>query len=120
MDQIRPVAITPPTTPVVEVQQRPVIPGPAGVLSSGTSTAQPSLDPAVAVELSKGAAQTAPLFAETTRYLRDFETKAMVYRVTERASGDVVIQIPDEVVLKSRAYAQRMAAAAGEIIEKQA
>jgi hypothetical protein len=42
----------------------------------------------------------------------DRETRTIVYQEVDPASGDIVIQLPDPVVLKARAYADRAAAAA--------
>ncbi|NEU13281.1 flagellar protein FlaG [Methylobacterium sp. BTF04] len=40
----------------------------------------------------------------------DPDTKTIVYQVVDQASGDVVVQIPDAVVLKTRAYVEAQAA----------
>ncbi len=79
-----------------------------------------TLDPAVSVELSSHASEEAQTTAERRRYEVDSATQALVFRVTNVANGDVIVQIPDEVVLKARAYAQQTAAAAGERIERRA
>ncbi|WP_143103823.1 hypothetical protein [Methylobacterium gossipiicola] len=44
----------------------------------------------------------------------DQDTKSIVYQEVDPSSGDIVIQLPDPVVLKARAYADRAAAAASE------
>ncbi|KQP88175.1 hypothetical protein ASF60_00895 [Methylobacterium sp. Leaf113] len=36
----------------------------------------------------------------------DQDTKTVIYQEVDPASGDVVIQLPDPVVLKARAYAE--------------
>jgi hypothetical protein len=40
----------------------------------------------------------------------DPQTKSLVLKVTEEPSGDVVRQIPDEVILKLRAYVRELTA----------
>lgn len=40
----------------------------------------------------------------------DPDTKTVVYQEVDPASGDIVVQIPDAVVLKARAYAEAQAA----------
>jgi len=42
----------------------------------------------------------------------DRETRTIVYQEVDPSSGDIVIQLPDPVVLKARAYADQAAAAA--------
>lgn len=55
--------------------------------------------------------ETAPPLEEALdrRHSVDPDTKTIVYQVVDQASGDVVVQIPDAVVLKSRAYADALA-----------
>lgn len=40
----------------------------------------------------------------------DTDTKSIVYQVVDPVSGDIVVQLPDPVVLKARAYAEAVAA----------
>lgn len=40
----------------------------------------------------------------------DPDTKTLVYQEVDQASGDIVVQIPDAVVLKARAYVEAQAA----------
>lgn len=42
----------------------------------------------------------------------DQDTRTIVYQEVDPSSGDIVIQLPDPVVLKARAYAERAAATA--------
>lgn len=43
----------------------------------------------------------------------DEATKTIVYQVVDTSSGDVVVQLPDAIVLKARAYAETAAIRAG-------
>jgi len=63
-----------------------------------------SLAPAVKIDLSDGAFQG--------RFIRDTDTRALVYQVVDSSSGDVVDQFPTENVLRNRAYASSSANAA--------
>lgn len=56
-----------------------------------------SLDPAVKVDLSSEARQS--------RFIRDIDTRAIVFQVVDSASGEVVDQLPSESALRNRAYA---------------
>lgn len=49
--------------------------------------------------------------APDARIRIDQDTRTVVYQEVDPSSGDVVIQLPDPVVLKARAYADRAAAA---------
>lgn len=79
-----------------------------------------SLEPAVRVDIrrtdaerdgpAKSEAQANPEEAEDRRHSIDPDTKTMVFQVVDPASGDVVIQIPDALVLKARAYVEAQAA----------
>ncbi|WP_210248451.1 MULTISPECIES: hypothetical protein [Methylobacterium] len=42
----------------------------------------------------------------------DADTKSIVYQVIDSSYGNVVVQLPDPAVLKSRAYAEAAAAKA--------
>ena len=120
MESIRPVAALPPS-PVVEAPLRPAV-QPASVASAAASERQ-VLDPAVSVAFSAEVgepAEAAVVPTERSRYERDAQTEALVFRVTDMASGDVIVQIPDEVVLRARAYARQPSASAGERIERHA
>lgn len=79
------------------------------------------LEPAVRVDIRSGerpvAAADAPRPADAPpveqterRVTVDTETKSLVYQVVDAASGDIVVQLPDPVVLKARAYAEAAAA----------
>lgn len=71
----------------------------------------PTLGPAVSVSIgSEGGA--APPEAERRGYTRDADSRALVFQVVDPRSGEVVMQIPDEVVLKARVYADAAAARA--------
>lgn len=113
MDTIRPVAAVPPA-PSVEAS-RPIEPQ----VSTARDERQ-NLDPAVSVEIGTNASSSSSRASSDERrgFERDLETKAVVYRVTDTFSGDVVIQIPNEIVLKARAYARQPNPPAGERIEK--
>ncbi|KQP10538.1 hypothetical protein ASF28_05305 [Methylobacterium sp. Leaf99] len=41
----------------------------------------------------------------------DRDTRTVVYQEVDPASGDVIVQLPDPVILKARAYAEQAAAA---------
>ncbi|MCJ2036911.1 hypothetical protein [Methylobacterium sp. J-068] len=56
--------------------------------------------PAPSQEAKAGAAAAEP------RIRIDQDTKTVVYQEVDPSSGDVVIQLPDPVVLKARAYAE--------------
>jgi uncharacterized FlaG/YvyC family protein len=40
----------------------------------------------------------------------DRDSKTLVYRVTDQRTGEVVSQVPDEVLLRLRAYVQAVTA----------
>ncbi len=44
----------------------------------------------------------------------------LAHRVTDTISGELIVQIPDATVLKARAYARQVEAAAGERVERHA
>ncbi|WP_019906815.1 hypothetical protein [Methylobacterium sp. 77] len=86
-------------------------------------TAPAPLAPAVKVDIQSGdrplggrvakAANEDKAVEQNTQRIRiDQDTKAVVYQVVDPNSGDVVVQLPDAVVLKARAYAQAAAAKA--------
>lgn len=108
MDAIRPITIPPPLPAV-----RPVLPTPdVGQTASG------ALDPAVTVEIGTDAAPASS--GEQMGYERDTGSHAIVFRVTDMLTGDVILQIPDEIVLKARSYAGKDAAPVGERVETRA
>ncbi|GJE69104.1 flagellar protein FlaG [Methylorubrum podarium] len=115
MDPIRAAAATPPisTAPVTPV--RPVAETPR-------SEAQASrvLDPAVTLAVNPENTEAKPSEPERRAYVRDAESQSLVFRVTDPQTGDVVMQIPDEVILKARAYARESAPFPGERIAKTA
>ncbi|AWN42045.1 hypothetical protein [Methylobacterium durans] len=101
---IRAVATSPPVaaaTPVTATPPRP------------DARAEPQTPLAPAVSLSIGEAAEARAGSEAAQqgagrgaYTRDAESQTLVYQVVDPASGDIVIQIPDEVVLRARVYAR--------------
>lgn len=72
------------------------------------------LDPAVTVDLSGDAKSDQPARSEAeyrSQFVRDQQSRQIVYQVVDPASGDIVVQLPSVTVLKSRAYAEAKAAA---------
>lgn len=71
------------------------------------------LAPAVRVDIRASAAPAVEekpavdVEAERTerRVTVDQDTKSLVYQLVDPSSGDVVVQLPDPIVLKARAYA---------------
>ena len=101
MDAIRPLTSTPPVAPAATVAPiRPV----AAPAQAGASDSR-VLDPAVSLDL-RPEAEAKPTEPERRAYVRDADTQSLVFRVTDPKTGDVVMQIPDEVILKARAYAR--------------
>lgn len=89
----------------------------AAPASSGQLTGSHALGPAVSLRIgpeSSGAAgdgsKAAQPEAESRGYVRDAESRSLVYQVVDPKSGDIVVQIPDAVVLKARTYAREAAA----------
>ena len=70
----------------------------------GTSRAGLARTPDPAPEAKAAATATEP------RIRIDRETKAVVYQEVDPNSGDVIVQLPDPVVLKARAYAEAVEA----------
>ncbi|MBX9932418.1 MAG: hypothetical protein K2Y56_12900 [Methylobacterium sp.] len=79
------------------------------------------LEPAVRVDIRSGdrpapaveeerPVEAAPVDQNERRVRIDEDTKSLVYQVVDPASGDIVVQLPDPVVLKARAYAEAAAA----------
>ena len=110
MDAVRPVTALLPPAPAAP----PVEPTPAPTKVGGSER---SLGPAVTVDVRGDAPSEA---SDKRGYERDSTSQALVYRVTDAASGDVIMQIPDEIVIKARAYARQDASPVGERIEKRA
>ena len=108
MEALRPIPTQPPVPQVSEA--RPV----AATAAAGGADPQ-RLDPAVSVEVDPAAAQKSAEDAASEKrgFIRDSGSHALVYQVTDASTGDVVLQIPDEVVLKARAYARDAQPAAG-------
>lgn len=115
MDALRPLPPTPPVAPAPTVTPiRPV---------SGASSGPESrvLDPAVSIDVRPEAAEAKPAEPERRAYVRDRGSESLVFRVTDPKTGDVVMQIPDEVILRARAYARESSAAfSGERLVKTA
>ena len=78
--------------------------------------AEQPLEPAVTVDLGESAraAERASLDYRT-QFIRDQDTRQMVYQVVDPGSGDVVVQLPTATVLKARAYAEATAARAAPV-----
>lgn len=99
---------------------------PPGPVQAVTSVERPQpvatpLEPAVRVDIRSGERPVAPTedarpveatpVAERERRVTiDTATKSLVYQVVDPASGDIVVQLPDPVVLKARAYADALEA----------
>lgn len=111
MDPIRAAAPTPPvsTAPITPV--RPV--------AEADRSEEPTsrvLAPAVSVDVKPEAAEDKP--PERRAYVRDTESQSLVFRVTDPQTGEVVMQIPDEVILKARTYARDSAPPPGERVAR--
>ncbi|MFD0938292.1 hypothetical protein ACFQ12_24285, partial [Methylobacterium trifolii] len=82
--------------------------------ASGQPTGNPALGPAVSLRIGPESAgdgsKAAQPEAESRGYVRDVESRSLVYQVVDPKSGDIVVQIPDAVVLKARTYAREAAA----------
>ena len=101
MDAIRPLTSTPPVAPAATVSPvRSVAP------AEGAAAESRLLDPAVSLDLRPEAAEAKPAEPERRAYVRDAQSQSLVFRVTDPKTGDVVMKIPDEVVLKARVYAK--------------
>jgi len=110
-------------TPILAV--RSPAPGPAPVAPVSPVAAPEPLAPAVRVDIRNDnredirarERETSPprpdaAAAPTEARVRiDRDTRTVVYQEVDPASGDVVIQLPDPVILKARAYAEQAAAA---------
>ncbi|MCJ2013696.1 flagellar protein FlaG [Methylobacterium sp. J-076] len=78
---------------------------PAAPTPESTATPSNSLEPAVKVDIGKD--------AHEARFVRDIDTRAIVFQVVDQTSGDVIDQLPSEAALRHRAYAQTGAQSAG-------
>ena len=94
---VQPVQAPPPLAPAVRVDIRSQDQGagPGGIPRSGLAR---TLDPASDTKAADNAMEP--------RIRIDRETKAVVYQEVDPSSGDVIVQLPDPVVLKARAYAE--------------
>lgn len=81
---------------------------PASVVTAVTETAPASVEISRAARALQALSRndTVALRRETTR---DEDSEALVYRVTDEKTGEVVQQIPDEAVLRLRAYLSEQA-----------
>ena len=80
--------------------------GPQGLDALGATAApQPrepetpskALEPAVKLDIGTSSRET--------RFIRDTDTRAIVFQVVDPGSGDVLAQLPSETALRNRAYA---------------
>jgi hypothetical protein len=99
-------------TPILAV--RSPAPGPAPVAPVSPVAAPEPLAPAVRVDIREREREAPPpepdaAAAKPTeaRVRIDRDTRTVVYQEVDPASGDVVIQLPDPVILKARAYAEQ-------------
>lgn len=119
MDPIRPVP-SPPSGPAVP-EVRPIPPVPAGAAPEPRA-----LEPAVSVDLRGqepnpgGRTDRQSGEAEKRGFVRDADSRSLVFQVTDARTGDVVIQIPNTVVLKARAYAREAEGPVGERVARSA
>lgn len=115
MDPIRPLSPSPSVGPSNAVT--PVRP----VVGASNGSEPRVLDPAVSIDVRPQAGDAKPTEPDRRAYVRDRDSAALVFRVTDPKTGDVVMQIPDEVVLRARAYARENTAAfSGERLVKTA
>lgn len=96
----------------------PAFRGPgAGPAPVAPAAAPEPLAPAVRVDIRNPERDTprpepdAAVTPNEARVRIDRDTRTVVYQEVDPASGDVVIQLPDPVILKARAYAEQAAAA---------
>ncbi len=115
MDAIRPAPPTPPVAPAPTVTPVRPVAGPSDGPESRV------LDPAVSIDVHPDAAEAKPSEPERRGYIRDQDSASLVFRVTDPKTGDVVMQLPTEMVLRARAYARENTAAfSGERLVKTA
>ncbi len=112
MDTIRPVSPLPPVSAV----------GFAAPVTddAGRGSDQRKLDPAVSLDLSPEAAKASKADLEDRGYVRDKDSDSVVFRITDTVSGDVIVQIPNEVIVKARVYGREQNPPTGELIQKHA
>lgn len=121
METVRPISLSTAPAAAVSLPAAPLArPAPAGAEGGRQAGERQILEPAVSIDVKSDAGESAPAAVERRRIERDDETQTLVYRVTDSVSGDLIVQIPDAVVLKARAYARQVEAAAGERIERHA
>lgn len=115
MDAIRP---APPTPPVAQASGiTPIRP----VAASSNGPESRVLDPAVSVDVRSDTTEAKTAQPEQRAYVRDQASASLVFRVTDPQAGDVVMQIPTEVILRARAYARETTTAfSGEHLVKTA
>ena len=94
--------------------------GPASPSAGSGEAAARILAPAASVEFRGGSGTPSSSADERQGYERDADSRAIVFRVTDAVSGDVIVQIPNEIVLKARVYARQDDAAVGVRVEKRA
>ncbi|MCE4222419.1 flagellar protein FlaG [Methylobacterium sp. C25] len=112
MEPIRSVQFSPPV-PAIDPPARP---SGVGDRNDGDRT----LDPAVSLDLSPEAASRRSAEDESRGYVRDKDSDSVVFRITDKVSGDIIVQIPNEVVIKARVYGREQNPPVGERIEKHA
>lgn len=113
MDAIRPVTVLPPLAAVAT---------PTRVSDSGDrDSTDRMLDPAVSLDINPNAGKAEKGETERRGFERDRDTQSVVFRVTDSISGDVIVQIPNEIVIKARVYGREQnPPAIGERVEKRA
>ena len=112
MDPIRPVTSLPPLASVDL---------PARVGDTDRGSDERRLDPAVSLDISPDAGKASRADTERRGFERDRDSKSVVYRVTDTVSGDVIVQIPNEIVIKARVYGRdQNPPVVGERIERRA
>jgi len=68
------------------------------------------LDPAVTLALGSGSGPATRHDSEyRDQFIRDPDSRRIVYQVVDPATGDIVVQLPTETTLKARAYADAAA-----------
>jgi hypothetical protein len=112
MDSIRPVTSLPPVSAVGFAA--PVTD------SAARGSDERKLDPAVSVDFSPDAAKASKAENENRGYVRDKDSDSVVFRITDTVSGDVIVQIPNEVIVKARVYGREQNPPTGELIQKHA
>jgi hypothetical protein len=107
---IGPVTAFAPSTQPASIQ----VSAPVRPVSPAKPVESVALGPAVSLEIGaegepakEGAKEPG---SENRGYVRDAESNALVYQIVDQRTGDIVVQIPDEVVIKARAFAREIAA----------